>query len=996
MSIIGSIVVRMACDNSKFNAGIARSARELDALSASSAKAESSVGGLKFEAPPVPKESHAEGGKEKAVPSDVGAQLTAALAPLGGMAAKINAQFEAVGGTIVTLARRIDGAMKGSALDSTLANVQSRLRSGISEAAKKAQGDLTRVEKILLAWGPAADKAVGGFRVFEKLLSAIKNRGDVAGQSLSNVAGQSRGLGGGGGGILSSVLGAVAGAAKLAAVGLASAGAAYAVLANRATVANAAVAATNAASTGGALAGLADRARQAAAALGSIPARARLAALAVPIAGLTIALGVAVTGAGALGVALGAAVGSAKIAAAGVGALGSAYALLRNHAGSIAEALQGATKITFAGAIASVKGLAAGLAAVPIRAKLVAAGLAAAAVGMATLSVAARGASAALGLIANGARRTVGALGAIAGVTRHVNTALLALGIPVGIFAGVQAFKATIGHAVKSGSDLNETVSKTRAILGDASPAAEAFANQMASKFGLVKKDTLDAVSAFGGLGKGLAGLAGADLSKFSTEFTKLAADLSSFANIDMTEATQALTIGLAGKQSDTLEKMGAILNETTVKQQALSMGMKSVNGKLTEQQKLAARSALIMKALADASGDVDRTFGGVANQSRSLSGSIENTYATLGTALQPATEAITHLATAGMGALSAAVMANAVQLGEWAQTGSQSGGFVFTAFERLGQGVGIVADVVHTVGLGFKYLQVQAGEAVLWISGKLAALGLVSGDFVKALDQQLGPLRAKFTAALAEEPPSTKIKGFFDKVSAAALKAGEASKAVAAAPKIVAAAAADASEKVAKVTDKLKEEIGELSVGKDVFEQWKLKQEGATEGQLAFVRALQLQKSGLEKAKKIQEDAKTPLDKYKAALEDVDQAVAFGALKAIDADKAKLKAKQELIAAIEQETKTTGALQRGSKEEYSARVKSRLDKQRLAGAFVEPARPGGRANAGPGADRKPPAEAKDQLKEAQAQTRLQQAIADGINNLGANLGSAIAGLFPI
>jgi hypothetical protein len=209
----------------------------------------------------------------------------------------------------------------------------------------------------------------------------------------------------------------------------------------------------------------------------------------------------------------------------------------------------------------------------------------------------------------------------------------LALGLFGAGYKAVGFFK----DAIKGASDLNETLSKTDAILGNASPAVKKFADDMASQFGLVKRETLDAASGFAGLGKGLGGLAGADLSKFSTEFTKLSADLSSFSNIDFAEASRAIKIGLSGEVSDTLKQLGVIVNETTVKQYALAHGIGKVGQALTEQQKVTARAGVIMEGLKDASGDLERTQDGAANQLRKLQGNAMNAAATFGAALLPA-----------------------------------------------------------------------------------------------------------------------------------------------------------------------------------------------------------------------------------------------------------------------------------------------------------------------------------------------------------------------
>jgi hypothetical protein len=159
----------------------------------------------------------------------------------------------------------------------------------------------------------------------------------------------------------------------------------------------------------------------------------------------------------------------------------------------------------------------------------------------------------------------------------------------------------------------------------------------MASKFGLVKRETLDVYDSFAGLGEGLGKLSGGPLTKFSEQFTSLAADLQSYANIDFDSAAKALSTGLAGNQSDILKGLGVIVDETTIKQYALAHGMAAVGGQLTEQQKLMARAGVIAAGLADATGDLDRTQDSVANKSRKFAGQMENLSVSIGQMLLPA-----------------------------------------------------------------------------------------------------------------------------------------------------------------------------------------------------------------------------------------------------------------------------------------------------------------------------------------------------------------------
>jgi hypothetical protein len=200
--------------------------------------------------------------------------------------------------------------------------------------------------------------------------------------------------------------------------------------------------------------------------------------------------------------------------------------------------------------------------------------------------------------------------------------------------AGAVAVKFGI-DAVKSASDLAETVAKTGEIFGDSASDIEAFAETSAKALGQTKQQALDAASTFAVFGKS-AGLAGDDLVKFSTDFTGLASDLASFNNTSPEEAITAIGSALRG-EAEPLRRYGVLLDDASLRQEALALGIvNTTKSALTPQQKVLAAQALIYKQTADAQGDFARTSDGLANQQRILTAQLENVKATIGTALLP------------------------------------------------------------------------------------------------------------------------------------------------------------------------------------------------------------------------------------------------------------------------------------------------------------------------------------------------------------------------
>lgn len=259
--------------------------------------------------------------------------------------------------------------------------------------------------------------------------------------------------------------------------------------------------------------------------------------------------------------------------------------------------------------------------------------------------------------------------------------------------AALAGLAAAAGPAVSAASDLNETMSKTSVIFGDADQALFDFAETAATSLGQTKQQALDAAATFGTFGKA-AGLTGKDLGTFSTDFTKLASDLASFNNTSVDEAINSLGAALRG-EAEPMRKFGVLLSADAVAAEALSMGLltttineeklsiavqkadmafkkhndtvtkfgaesdeaaksalqleqaenaldKVLGGttdKLTAQQKTLATQSLIMKATTDSQGDFARTSDGLANSQRILEAQMKNLQAEMGTVLLPIVE---------------------------------------------------------------------------------------------------------------------------------------------------------------------------------------------------------------------------------------------------------------------------------------------------------------------------------------------------------------------
>ena len=202
-------------------------------------------------------------------------------------------------------------------------------------------------------------------------------------------------------------------------------------------------------------------------------------------------------------------------------------------------------------------------------------------------------------------------------------------GAAIGVAVGAASFKA-----IQSASDLAEATSATEQIFGDAAEAVLRFADGAAEAFGQSKQSALEGAQVFGTFGKA-AGLAGADLSDFTTGLLELSSDIASFRNASPEEVIEAIGAGLRG-ESEPLRRFGVLLDDATLKAEAMALGIYSGNKPLTQQQKILAAEAAIYKQTGDAQGDFARTSDGLANSTRILQARMSNVVATLGERLLP------------------------------------------------------------------------------------------------------------------------------------------------------------------------------------------------------------------------------------------------------------------------------------------------------------------------------------------------------------------------
>jgi hypothetical protein len=217
-------------------------------------------------------------------------------------------------------------------------------------------------------------------------------------------------------------------------------------------------------------------------------------------------------------------------------------------------------------------------------------------------------------------------------------------GLVSAAFASIKVggfLKDAIGEA----SDYGETVSKSANVFGaKLQPAILAFAKTAPRAFGLSETAALSATAQFGNMFQQL-GFTGDAAAKASTNLIKTAADLGSFNNVDPSDVLERIGASLRG-EFDSLQQLIPNINAARVETEALAATGKKAAKDLTAQEKAQATLAIIQKDGALAANDFAETSGGLANQQRILSATVDTLQARLGTALLPTvTKVVTYLA---------------------------------------------------------------------------------------------------------------------------------------------------------------------------------------------------------------------------------------------------------------------------------------------------------------------------------------------------------------
>jgi hypothetical protein len=190
------------------------------------------------------------------------------------------------------------------------------------------------------------------------------------------------------------------------------------------------------------------------------------------------------------------------------------------------------------------------------------------------------------------------------------------------------------GAMTKMAMDAVESENLFTESMGNMAADARHWSDQLSKSLGLNAYNIRKMVSTFNVM-LGSMGIGEQSAYGMSKAMTQLAYDMASFYNLNVDEAFTKLQSGISG-EVEPLKRLGIIVNETTVKNWALTNGIIKQGQQLSESQKIIARYNVIMEATSKAQGDMARTADSPSNQLRSLKEQATMAGISIGTKLLP------------------------------------------------------------------------------------------------------------------------------------------------------------------------------------------------------------------------------------------------------------------------------------------------------------------------------------------------------------------------
>jgi hypothetical protein len=198
-------------------------------------------------------------------------------------------------------------------------------------------------------------------------------------------------------------------------------------------------------------------------------------------------------------------------------------------------------------------------------------------------------------------------------------------------FAGIGLVKSIVGL----GTAAAETASKFEAVFGKAATSMNKKVQELRETIPATTAEIQNSLATFAQMAKAF-GMGEAAANQFSVSMTRIAGDLASFHNLEPEEVFTKLSAAISG-EFEPLKRLGIVINEARLKQEAFNMGMGNGKDALNANQKALAVQAIVLKDMGAALGDAARTADSAANKIKFLKAEMTETGSNIGITIIPA-----------------------------------------------------------------------------------------------------------------------------------------------------------------------------------------------------------------------------------------------------------------------------------------------------------------------------------------------------------------------
>lgn len=307
----------------------------------------------------------------------------------------------------------------------------------------------------------------------------------------------------------------------------------------------------------------------------------------------------------------------------------------------------------------------------------------------------------------------------------HIGQKLTDIGAKASIMSA--ALVAAGGKAFKMAADFQDAMGATDQVFKASSEEIQSWAKNLSSEYGVAKKEALEYANLMGTMLKNIGNLTEQEASKQSQKLVELAGDLTAMYGGTTSEAITALTASLRGINVP-IANYGVGINEALVKAKAFEMGIASLTGELSIQERQAATLQLIWEQTADAQGQAAREADSASGSMRALKTEVSNLATEFGQALLP-------IITPIINALKKAVSAFRTMSPEMQSTIVIVGGLA-AAFGPLMLITGKIIAMLPTLKIAFFALTSPIGLVVGAITLLTTAFFLWKGSAEKVITQ--------------------------------------------------------------------------------------------------------------------------------------------------------------------------------------------------------------------------------------------------------------------